>query len=179
MSIDYTIKAIPTIYNGRQYRSRLEARWAAYFDLLGWSHEYEPCDLGKWSPDFALWGRRKHYPVLVEVKPIDRWDRDTARKMADACADMGSRLLLVGAQPDFCGGWTSVGWLGESGEYEAQWTEALLSIDLLKRVDIFPNSSLFCQETILWEVCEAGAPTQTEHLWKNAANLVQWRPGTK
>ena len=36
------IKAIETIYNGRRYRSRLEARWAVFFDSLGIRFEYEP-----------------------------------------------------------------------------------------------------------------------------------------
>ena len=50
----YDIRAKPTTYNGRLFRSRLEARWAAYFDLLGWAWEYEPFDLNGWSPDFAI-----------------------------------------------------------------------------------------------------------------------------
>lgn len=36
--------AIPTRYSGVQFRSRLEAKWAAMFDLFGWSWEYEPFD---------------------------------------------------------------------------------------------------------------------------------------
>ena len=36
------IKAIETIYNGRRYHSRLEARWAVFFDSLGIRFEYEP-----------------------------------------------------------------------------------------------------------------------------------------
>jgi hypothetical protein len=34
MSVEYSIPAIPTVYRGQQFRSRLEARWAAFFDLL-------------------------------------------------------------------------------------------------------------------------------------------------
>lgn len=59
--------AIPTMYRNRVYRSRLEARWAAMFDSLGWRYEYEPFDLAGWIPDFILLGERN---VLVEVKPI-------------------------------------------------------------------------------------------------------------
>lgn len=71
------IRAIPTMYAGVQFRSRLEARWAAFFDLLGWEWEYEPIDLKGWIPDFLLRGRSS-LPcfdwanvegVLVEVKP--------------------------------------------------------------------------------------------------------------
>lgn len=63
----YTIEAKPTKYNGRLYRSRLEARVAAYFDLRGWKFEYEPFDLKAWSPDFLIIGEKQKY--LCEVKP--------------------------------------------------------------------------------------------------------------
>lgn len=56
--------AIPTSYGGVNFRSRLEARWAAFFDLLGWSWEYEPIDLAGYIPDFVVGDR-----TLVEVKP--------------------------------------------------------------------------------------------------------------
>jgi len=35
------IKAIETVYNGYKFRSRLEARWAVFFDALGIEYEYE------------------------------------------------------------------------------------------------------------------------------------------
>jgi hypothetical protein len=58
--------SIPTLYNGVQFRSRLEARWARLFDLLGWEWEYEPFDLLGWIPDFIIKGNPD---ILVEVKP--------------------------------------------------------------------------------------------------------------
>lgn len=75
MAFKYTVKAHPTMYNGVQYRSRLEARWAAFFDLAGWQHEYEPIDLPGWSPDFRVEFNCGHsecpptHTLLVEVKP--------------------------------------------------------------------------------------------------------------
>ncbi len=36
------IKAIDTVYNGYKFRSRLEARWAVFFDAAGIKYEYEP-----------------------------------------------------------------------------------------------------------------------------------------
>lgn len=176
--MEYTIAAIPTVYRGRRYRSRLEARWAAFFDLLGWQHEYEPCDLGTWSPDFALWGRRPHCPVLVEIKPVTNWCRTTARKMADA-VDRADRpvnyMLLLGVQPE----WSNVlGWLGQHGEYEADWTEALFGTLTSGEVDVYPNAGHFCQESVLREAGYALTPCSTELLWVEAANLVQWQgPG--
>lgn len=71
----YNIKAYPTKYNGVQFRSRLEARWAVFFDLAGWKWEYEPLDLKGWSPDFRITIPCTHsecngsHTLLVEVKP--------------------------------------------------------------------------------------------------------------
>jgi hypothetical protein len=76
--MNYNIKAHPTKYKGVMFRSRLEARWAAFFDLAGWSWEYEPIDLPGWSPDFRCTfhcghsecgGRGSTHTLLVEVKP--------------------------------------------------------------------------------------------------------------
>lgn len=42
------IKPLETFYSGYRFRSRLEARWAIFFDALGVAYEYEPegYDLG-------------------------------------------------------------------------------------------------------------------------------------
>lgn len=53
------IKAIETLYNGYRFRSRLEARWAVFFDSLGVKYEYEPegflLPSGKYYlPDFRI-----------------------------------------------------------------------------------------------------------------------------
>lgn len=51
--------AIPTMYAGIQFRSRLEATWAAMFDNLGIRWEYEPVDLDGYIPDFVIAGQSK------------------------------------------------------------------------------------------------------------------------
>lgn len=53
------IKAIQTYYNGFLFRSRLEARWAVFFDKMGIQYEYEPeglilSDGSFYLPDFFL-----------------------------------------------------------------------------------------------------------------------------
>lgn len=63
----YTIQAHPTTYAGVNFRSRLEARWAAFFDLCQWEWDYEPIDLIGWSPDFILKGEKD---IIIEVKPV-------------------------------------------------------------------------------------------------------------
>jgi len=64
------IKAIETVYNGYKFRSRLEARWAVFFDALGIRYEYEKegyqlPDGTKYLPDFWL----PEFSLWVEVKP--------------------------------------------------------------------------------------------------------------
>ena len=53
------IKAIETDYNGYKFRSRLEARWAVFFDAAKIKYEYEPegyelADNERYLPDFYL-----------------------------------------------------------------------------------------------------------------------------
>lgn len=56
---------IETTYRGVRFRSRAEARWAAFFDEVGWRWSYEPIDAGGYIPDFLLHFDR---PMFVEVK---------------------------------------------------------------------------------------------------------------
>ncbi len=64
------IKPIETVYNGYRFRSRLEARWAVFFDRAGIEYTYEPdgFDLGEFGwylPDFYLpW-----FKCYLEIKP--------------------------------------------------------------------------------------------------------------
>lgn len=63
------IKAIETVYNGYKFRSRLEARWAVFFDAAFIKYEYEPEgfeleDGTRYLPDFYL----PDLDIYVEVK---------------------------------------------------------------------------------------------------------------
>lgn len=94
--VEYLFKAHPTTYRGIRFRSRLEATWAAFFDLLEWQWEYEPFDLKGWVPDFLIKGNG--HDVLVEVKPITTPNVDVIDKIA-AAADRKYPLLLCGVSP--------------------------------------------------------------------------------
>lgn len=94
------IKAIETVYNGYKFRSRLEARWAVFFDAAGIKYEYEPegfelSDGTKYLPDFYL----PEYDWYVEVKP----NRDGACKDIERAVDfVGDKikvLLILGDIP--------------------------------------------------------------------------------
>lgn len=89
----YKFKSIPTIYNGVLYRSRLEARWAAFFDLIKWKFTYEPYDLDKWSPDFKI-TTSAGTNFLVEVKPNDLIDVKLRLKIGEA-SNFSDGILLV------------------------------------------------------------------------------------
>lgn len=68
------IKAIETQYKGYRFRSRLEARWAVFFDAMGLRWEYEPegYDLGKegwYLPDFLIRSEKGLPWIFIEIKP--------------------------------------------------------------------------------------------------------------
>lgn len=71
-----TIQSIETVYNGYKFRSRLEARWAVFFDHLDikWFYEHEGYETphGRYLPDFWLPDvsvRSSKSGTLFEVKP--------------------------------------------------------------------------------------------------------------
>lgn len=66
------MKAIETVYNGYRFRSRLEARWAVFFDALGIEYQYEleGFELGngiKYLPDFRV--KSNFFTGWIEIKP--------------------------------------------------------------------------------------------------------------
>lgn len=64
---------IETTWRGYRFRSRLEARWAVFFDALGLKWEYEPegFELGdgmRYLPDFKV-----HYPGRGDWETHSQW----------------------------------------------------------------------------------------------------------
>lgn len=88
---------IPTWYGDIRYRSRLEARWACWFEIAGIYAEYEPLDLEGYIPDFLIpdeWCG----DLLVEVKPgLHARDLRPATQKVDDSGWEG-RAVIVGAQ---------------------------------------------------------------------------------
>lgn len=113
--------AITTLYRDIEYRSRLEARWAAFFDRISWEHTYEPFDGDGYIPDFLIHGEA---PLLVEVKPaVTETDyRAPIEKVSTGLARHWQRdILIVGTNPvsGLPSAWRehpSAGLLGEWGE---------------------------------------------------------------
>jgi hypothetical protein len=89
--------AIPMLYKGTRFRSRLEAKWAAMFDALGWSAEYEALDLEGYIPDFII--RRPQDFLLVEVQGVLATAEmgAAAAKVDSSGWPSGRPALIVGA----------------------------------------------------------------------------------
>jgi hypothetical protein len=181
---DYTIAAIPTLYRGRMYRSRLEARWAAFFDRLGWTYEYEPLDLGKWSPDFAI---TAPFDALVEVKPFTEFDAEVAERMFDASGDPPF-LLLTRVAPERLEGGVKIGWNAATGMPVALcWAQRLNSpefyADLTTVWMTEPPKLISAARGELTEAspfrgCSSYYPDYAMARWADACNAVQWEPAS-
>lgn len=141
----YTIKPIPTSYAGVDFRSRLEARWAAFFDLAGLTWDYEPIDLPGWTPDFLL--RARTGSLLVEVKPIDLSDGDVSEFDKAFNYWRNYQVLLLGLGP-----------LVRTGVIGA----------ILDTPDASANDWL--------EVHDALSVINPVEKWRQAGNIVQWKP---
>ena len=99
------IAAIPTRYRGIKFRSRLEARWAAFFDASGIRWEYEPqgytMDGTNYLPDFwlPLVTSRGHEPGLFfEIKP-NAPEVDEQVKAAKLCAGTSKPVIIAASGP--------------------------------------------------------------------------------
>lgn len=97
------MKAIETVYNGYKFRSRLEARWAVFFDTLGIKYQYEVegYDLdGLWYlPDFqiprvGIGGS----DLFVEVKPFEATDSELA-KIYNLASESKTSSMIIQGQP--------------------------------------------------------------------------------
>ncbi len=128
------MKAIETEYKGYRFRSRLEARWAVFFDACGVRWEYEPqgylLDNGqRFLPDFLLHGveGRASGDLYVEVKG-KMTDEDASKiysfsglKDVDNVLEVETPILIVADIPagdcmaeidEFCSDWGYRGFPG-------------------------------------------------------------------
>ena len=113
------MKAIPVIYEGMQFRSKLEARWDRLFNKFGWNYQYEPEVPGivGYQPDFVIYpekGAQDEIDVCgekipgsslyIEVKPLKYLNEffephyDEARsKIINSGMLNKHRLIIVGS----------------------------------------------------------------------------------
>lgn len=95
-------KAIETEYKGYRFRSRLEARWAVFFDTLGvkWEYEKEGYSLDGgtvrylpdfWLPQVSLWAE-------VKGQEFTPKEQEKCRLLA---LETGCPCLMLPGMPDF------------------------------------------------------------------------------
>lgn len=114
-------RAIETAYKGYRFRSRIEARWAVFFDTLGvrWEYEkegYELANGARYLPDFWL----PDLGCFVEVKGADPTPDE--RGLADQLSqEHGAPVIIVhgeiGSGPWPC--WASD--IGHSSGGQSYW----------------------------------------------------------
>lgn len=188
MSRRLRIHGIPSVYRGVGMRSRVETRWAALFDELGWPWQYEPIDLDGYIPDFAL--RFDDGPMLIEIKGIVLSPEDLAdhtRKIE--LSGWEGEVLIVGATPwELAAAQPLLGSIGEPeivrGEREWRWGEARI----FKCLSCNHVSVLAAAGSWHCRICGTGngnahvgafcidAEERFEDIWARATNRVQWRP---
>lgn len=100
-----TIKAIETRYKGYRFRSRLEARWAVFFDALGIEWQYEPegfelSDGTRYLPDFWLPYRESRHAgagYWIEIKG-DEPSREELKKARNLAVESGHICIILSGQ---------------------------------------------------------------------------------
>jgi len=195
----YNIKAIPTRYNGTIFRSRLEARWAAFFDLCDWRWDYEPLDLNGWIPDFLI-----EKKLLVEIKPLvfgeEPFNVELVGDLAKCLvAPTNYEFLILGLMPvqlKSCGAYEAadgtISCIGsicyrvkndDTGLFDIVKDDALLKLTDTDKIDI--GGSYMDWGSRLGkdhnEIIHRAHKipcvpwTVIERLWREAGNLVQWK----
>lgn len=185
------IAGIPTVFRGVEYRSRLEARWAAFFDGIGWQATYEPFDGEGYIPDFVIAGE---VPLIVEVKPaVTRAQFDAAipRVTSGLRSVWQSDIYVCGMAPlpMLDNGWCvvddSAGLILEHmGRYEderwigwepdiAQWFTCLRCKHVAVRADMMHFGGRPCGhydgDSFI------GPMPPIVEMWAEACNEVKWR----
>jgi hypothetical protein len=98
------IKAIPTKYDGIEYRSRTEARWAVFFNYLKIGFDYEregyQTSKGWYVPDFWL----PEEKCWIEIKGQDYEHEDHVNTLYEVCDFTDSfGFVFVGTPKDMKG----------------------------------------------------------------------------
>jgi len=185
------MKSYPTRYKDQLFRSRLEAKWAAFFDLLGWPYVYEPYDLNGYIPDFIL---QFYEPLLVEVKPEVLFKDLEQHTGKIEKSGWDKEILIVGADL-FSEGEYNNPTIGLLGEYHTQeeleqigWPKEepwhfvegmLFYCNVCKRPSILHHEGSFhCRVTGCYEGNGHIDYFRKEglSLWRQAGNEIQWNP---
>ena len=180
----YTINAIKTRYKGISFRSRLEAKWAAFFDLCEWRWEYEPVDFRfentGWIPDFFVEFPCGHsecngsHTIYAEVKPyrtIKEFEGHPAYNIEHG------KILYSKVSPS-----------GELPNYldDEPYDTFSLGVDAVALLGLSPSSGTSQIRSLShgdgggdFDICffvGTGTQGEVDMLWAEACNGTQWEP---
>lgn len=144
------MKAIDTTYRNSRFRSRVEARWAVFFDAMGivWEYEKEGFVLDdgqRYLPDFWL----PQVGMWAEVKGQDFTAEEVAKcvELAEGCE---RPVLMLNGQPDGRNFWAATPW----DEY-CPFTDYLFSAERYWETESrlfastgeqYPSQSIYCRD---------------------------------
>jgi len=100
------MKAIETVYNGYRFRSRLEARWAVFFDAIELEYQYEPQGFMTGDKEDIFYLPDFYFPslnVYAEIKPNRELDDRKAEIFAYNISyedNIGGVLVCYGLPSD-------------------------------------------------------------------------------
>ena len=174
----HTMKAINTLYKNRLFRSRLEARWAVFFDALGieWEYEKEGYDLGVagwYLPDFWL----PTLGLFWEVKPKSGYTKGDANKYMHFTLPLAVAKGYPGGCDDYTVDIYGAPWVEEIDDY-ATWCSFsngegwIAQCPKCKRVDfVFCGWAGYIRDCHCWdEPCTAYKESGIKH--KSFQNAV-------
>ena len=185
--------AIQTKYDGIEYRSRLEARWASFMKSLRWDFTYEPIDGDGYIPDFLVHGDR---PLFIEVKPAMTYKDyfEPCEKIDKGLIQFQQDVLIVGVRPFIgpSGPWNYEG-AGLLGQYQPpgydnesgcfDWSFGAWHACLTCKKMSIHHYNLYVSA-----VCGHGENGKNFHtppiarmkqLWADACNDVKWRGNSR
>ena len=190
--MSYEIPAKPTMYNGISFRSRLESKWAAFFDLTEWQWEYEPSEINGYNPDFIIKctsGYYKTNTIIIEVKPSVMATKEELHKFYNKYKNVPAHLLFLTDMPFTEKSQTDeaivvIGWGRQynpelNGEIPPE--NALVTIEMKCENDF--GSTLFQYDGMVHGLIERKYfLVKTDSLydfiirrWKQAGNMVQFK----
>ena len=180
------LRPIDTDYKGYRFRSRLEARWAVFFDAMDVKYDYEPegfqvGDSDAYLPDFYLPDLRTY----VEIKPTNAFEfsvddekhefsmtGDDIEKYANACnsfAEAGYMYMLLCGDPVdvLCKnhGGNGAGWIFERMQYLVQASKDVGTEVPWDRIECKPEECAACDHhTVMASLSFAGFGSNSEFL---------------
>lgn len=180
--MNYTGK--PTHHNGIDFRSKLEAQWACFFEYTGWEYNYEPFEINGRLPDFIIKCKNKNYPtikqLIVEVKPEIFCTEDYMKSVQDSYIDYPAHLLFLTENPFTSAGWGPNIMIGMGREWYYDKPSWLSEIFMKDHNDISSQDAMWDG----WIYGEIERKTFVEYddyayyfqdLFKRAANNVQFK----